>query len=283
VSIALTATLLSSLLATIAAPAVFGAVSVTSAGTVPIGGTSTGTASFQFTENSAACFQDTGDIPPAPLAGNELTVTIFDQADASTVHFVGIPQVVAPGSLGHSVTLSSTNTTNDTININFANSDDFNVEQITISGLMISADGPAPGPAAVTGAIRAILTGNEVGCVLPGTGTATGNLVQAITGAGAEPNIDIVLTGNCAFDVTDAGNSPSGQATFSAPSADPRSITDAGPGITDTNGNGYTDSGDVQRRRLCRWHDGPWRRHRRDADRLHRQLQHAHRLPGHRR
>ena len=88
-SIAFTATLLSSLLATIAAPAVFGAVTVTSAGTVPRGGTSAGTATFQFTENSSACFA----VAPLP-AGNELTFRSRIPRAAATVHFVGTPTVV---------------------------------------------------------------------------------------------------------------------------------------------------------------------------------------------
>ena len=94
-SIAFTATLLSSLLMTIAAPIVLGLVTVTSAGNVPRGGTSAGTATFQFTENAVGCF----DSAPLP-AGNELNVQITDFAGASTVHFVGTPTVVAPGSLG---------------------------------------------------------------------------------------------------------------------------------------------------------------------------------------
>ena len=96
-SIAFTATLLSSLLATIAAPAVFGAVNVTSAGPITPGGTSTGTATFQFVENSSNCFA------VAPLAaGNELTVRIADSANGNTVHFVGTPVPSGPQSLGNS-------------------------------------------------------------------------------------------------------------------------------------------------------------------------------------
>lgn len=212
-SIAFTATLLASLLATVAAPLASAAVSVTSAGTVPRGSTSANPATFTFTENSAACFQDASDAPPAPLAGGELIVTI-DDGTGDDVQFVGPVSVSAPGSLGATAALTSSGgpNANDQITINFADSSDFNVEQVSVSA-RISADSDA-----TAGAIVATLGGNEVGCVLAATGTATGTLSVGI-GPGDPGAVIVNLTGNCAFDETAplggslAGN---GKATFTA-------------------------------------------------------------------
>src|SRR5207248_806829 len=88
--IAFTATLLASLVATVAAPLALASVTVTSAGSVPRGGTSTGTATFAFQENFAACFDAIGS--------PDLSVVITDSAGNPTVHFVGTPTGVLANS-----------------------------------------------------------------------------------------------------------------------------------------------------------------------------------------
>lgn len=208
--IAFTATLLASLIATVAAPFASASVAVTSAGTIPIGGSSSGTASFTFTENLAACF----NLIALPAAGPELQVVIKDSAAASTVHFSGTPVVTAPGSLGATAALAATGTTNDTLNVNFAGSDALNIEQVTISGLTITAD-----TGAATGAISASLTAasNERGCVITGgtfpgdvgTTTATGTVHSGI-GAGTT-SVIVDVTSSCLFATTGA---PVGNLTF---------------------------------------------------------------------
>ena len=87
-SLAVAAALLAPLVATFGAPTAFASTSVTSAGTVLPGGTSGGTASFTFTENSANAF---------PTSGGNLVVGITDYAGGSTVHFVGTATGKATG------------------------------------------------------------------------------------------------------------------------------------------------------------------------------------------
>jgi hypothetical protein len=214
--IAFTATLLSALVATVAAPLAFASVGVTSAGSVPRGGTSTGTATFTFTENTAACFTGAGS--------PDLQVVITDSAGAAKVGFSGTATVVAPTATLGAVTTSLSNTgghTNDTLNINFSNASNFNVEVITVSGLKITADSDA-----ATGAIKATLLGSEAPCVLPGTATATGILQTAIPSGAAFGPAQINVTSVCPFAVT-ALPTPS-NADFSLVS-DPRAITAASP------------------------------------------------------
>jgi len=210
-SIAFTATLLASLIAVVAAPfASAAAPVVTSAGTVPRAGASTGTASFQFTEQdpdgagpitAADCFFSVpgdGAVHPNPA----IVVQIKDSALGATVGFSGTPVVTGPGSLGATASLSNTGGhAGDTLTINFASSDDANPEQVTVSGLTVNADA-----AAATGAIRAQLVGgSEVACVAPlaSTATATGNLVSPPPYPIGSTLWTIALTaGSCPFAIT---------------------------------------------------------------------------------
>jgi len=196
-AIAFSAMLLSALVATLAAPFASAGATTTSAGTVPRGGTSVGTATFTFTENAPACFNLIG----LPADGAELSIVITDSASGTTVHFSGTPVVTAPGSLAATASLS-----NNTLNINFGASDSLNIEQISVSGLAIAAD-----VGATDGAIKASLTGNERGCVITGgttpgsvgTATATGTITAGI-GAGWTVGLVIDVTSACLFDVTGA-------------------------------------------------------------------------------
>lgn len=227
---AVIASLLSSLLATAAAPTVLGAVTWTDTTSVPVNGTGDN-ASLQLTENSAPCFA-VGANP------NAIRITIFDSADGPTLSFADAGVASGPGSLGVTTSLSSSGGgTNNRLNISFGGSDPFNIEQINITSLEIFD--PAGAPAAAAGAIKAFMTGPESGCVGPATGSATGTLVTSMD-AGIDFNEDVILTGNCLFAVTGGLNT---KATFSG--ADPRDITDAGV-FVDNNANGYPDSGDLQ-------------------------------------
>lgn len=214
--IGFTAVLLSALVATVAAPAVFASTAVTSAGTVPRGGTSTGTASFTFTENTANCFTNVAQ--PAALV-----VTILDAANNPTVTFVGPPVVSGPGTVGATATVAG-----NVLTIAFAGASPVNVEQITVSGLKISATATA-----ATGAIKATLTGSEAACVLPGSTTATATLVTPIAGAGAQAAVSYNVTSVCNLRNTGSGATPAGNVSFSDV-ADPRSISAVSGGATST-------------------------------------------------
>jgi len=213
--IVFTATLLATLVATVAAPFAAAVTPVvTSAGSVPKGGTSTGTASFQFTEKAAACFV---------AASPALTVTILDSASGNTVNFVGTPTITgAPGSLGATASASG-----NVLTINFAGADNAQVESLTVGGLKISAS-----TGAAAGAIKAALGGNatDIACVFSGTTTATGTLQSILpnTALGALVN----TTSACGFQITNgqAGSTDAdaGKATFSDV-ADSRNIVAPAP------------------------------------------------------
>ena len=179
------ATLLSALVATVAAPLALASVSVTSAGAVPKGGTSAGTAAFTFTENSAACFSTVAQ----PTA---LVVTILDNAAAATVTFSGTPVVTSPGSLGPATASISGNT----LTVAFLGSDTINIEQVTVSGLSIKAT-----TAAASGAIGATLTGTAGRLrAAPATATASGHLTLGPYPIGGPQVFTIALDiGSCPF------------------------------------------------------------------------------------
>ena len=186
--------------AAVAAPAVFATTLVTSAGNLPAGGISSGTATFQFIENSPAAY---------PPGGGTLTVTITDSANNSTVHFSGTPTLQAPGSLGATLTVAPNSFT-----VNAVASDTSNVEKVTVSGLAITAD-----VGAAAGDIKATLTGTLAPGALGNAATATGSTLSTIgTGTGS---IVVSVSSPCIFAVTGGANSA---LTFSDVS-DPRTIT----------------------------------------------------------
>ncbi len=201
ISVGLSAALLASLAATVVAPAAFASTAVTSAGTIPLGGTSTTAATFTFTENAASSF---------PSGGGTLIVTLTDSAGGSTVHFTGTPTLTAPGSLGASITVDSSG---NFFTINASASDTSNIEQITVGGLKISAD-----TGAALGAINANLTGSLAGDVIAATTTATG-VLQAPLPTGAA-TVLVNVTSTCGFDPSNVD----GQANFSDVS-DARNVT----------------------------------------------------------
>ena len=198
------AAFLASLCVTVLAPAALASSSVVSAGSVPAGGTSAGTASFTLTENAVSAFSG---------SGGTLIVTLADSASSATVHFAGTPVLTAPGSLGASVTLGSLGTS---FTITALGADPLHVEQITVSGLRISADAGA-----ALGAIRATLTGTLAGAVTGGTTTATGTLQSAVSAAST--TIVVNVTSGCGFAPTGGLNGPVNFSDIS----DPRSASAA--------------------------------------------------------
>ncbi len=185
--IGMSAGLIASLFATAVAPSVLAAITVGSAGNVPVGGTSALPVSFTFTEQAVNSI-------PTNTAGS-FTVTIAPAAPgAGSVSFVGIPSTAgSTGSLGASASIAG-----NVLTVNIAGSDTVNIESIFISGLKISA---APGTS--TGAISATLSagsGSLTGpaAIFSGGGTATGTLASGI-GAGATSATVNVTSAGCPF------------------------------------------------------------------------------------
>ena len=177
VSAATSAALLASLLATAVAPAALASTTVTSAGSVARGQTSTTTASFLFTENDifdlkragnfdVYIWDNSGDCAVAPGVGVNVA--------ASTVHFVGPATISAPGSLDASVTLAD-----HSFNVKVTAQDPAHVETILIGGLKIKAD-----VGAATGAIKACVYNDNSFAVGPPVGT-TGIFAEAFADATA--------------------------------------------------------------------------------------------------
>ena len=108
--------------------------------------------------------------PAAPVAG--------------TVTFSGTPVVSAPGSLGATATA-----TVSTLTINFAGSDTLNIEQVSVSGLKITASANA-----TAGAITATLTGTQATRVLGTTATASGHITGGPTSPSVRPHSPSRLT-----------------------------------------------------------------------------------------
>ena len=105
-----------------------------------------------------------------PRGPGEFQLTLTDSAGSPDgVSFTGTSVVVAPGSLGATADLTS----NDVLTIRVVDTDTFNVEQMTISGLRISASTTAPvGALALTiGACSGTLAGCGKDSVLPPPGT----------------------------------------------------------------------------------------------------------------
>jgi hypothetical protein len=161
ISAATSAALLASLLATAVAPSALASISQTSAGNVAQGTTSAGTATFLFTENSINALNTTGT----------MTVTITPAAPgAGSVTWAGTPVLVAPDSLGASVSLAG-----NVMTIKVTGHDDANVETISITGLKVKASATAS-PGAVVATLSA---GMIADAFRTSTATAIGKLSQA--------------------------------------------------------------------------------------------------------
>jgi hypothetical protein len=202
-SVGMSAALLASLFTFIAASSAFGAVSVTSVGNVPRGGTSTNAATFTFSEETAGCISNFGGGTPNTttfaVLGASATFSVqiaqFGGGGPGNVTLTGTPVVTAPGIMG--ATASLTAPTADTLLVKITGSDPINKQQITITGLKIKAKAGA-----ALGAITATLsdvTGTVPHCFLGSTGHPTGTVATAI-GSGATSVVVTVPSGaTCPF------------------------------------------------------------------------------------
>ncbi len=199
--IGMSAGLIASLLATAIAPAALAAITIGSAGNVPVGGTSASNVSFQFTEQAIASI-------PTNAVGS-FTVTIAPAAPGlGSVSFAGTPSTGAStGSLGATASIAGS-----VLTVNIAGSDTTQIESIFVTGLKISA---AAGTS--LGAITATLsagTGSLAGAaaIFSGGGTATGTISAGI-GAGATSVIVNVTSAGCIFRTTALSGNPLSFAT----------------------------------------------------------------------
>ncbi len=183
ISAGMSAALVASLFTFIAAGSVSAAVTVTSAGNIPQGGSSAGTATFRITEQAAGSL---------PNSAGSIDIVITDSASAATVGFSGTPVVSAPGSLGASAAIVG-----GTLTFSWSASDTANIEYIDVSGLTIDDLGGA-----ALGAVKATLT-NPTGAGVAiadfqAGGTASGTISAGI-GIGATSVIVNVTTPSCIF------------------------------------------------------------------------------------
>ena len=201
ISVGTSAALLASLLITAVAPAALASVTVTSVGSIPVGGTSASELTLLFTERSKAGAACPVQSPPDPdllglnNAAGQLVFTIND-VNGGDVTFSGTAVKSAPGSLGTVTATASGNA----LTISWTASDCANVETIQITGLKIAAAATAmPGP------VNAVLTGDFAAFfVAPTTATATGVIQDSNTLAAGADAADILVSSVCSFAVTGA-------------------------------------------------------------------------------
>jgi len=199
-AIGFTATLLASMIAVVAAPLAFATVSVTSAGVVPDGGTSTSPASFTICENAGGSWAAGGTIsvtitPAAPGAG---TVTFTNATGGAPA-----PTVTAPGALGASAVA-----TGNVLTIHITSDDGVNALCVTVGNLFITASTTAS-----TGAIVATLNAAATDTLLPATytpatTTATGTL--ATSQAAGATSFLVNVSSACPFVAQGTAPGPAG-------------------------------------------------------------------------
>jgi hypothetical protein len=208
-----------------AAAAVF---SVTSAGSIPVEGTS-GAVTIAVTEPAADGWS-TGT--------NTFTFTLTDSLEngTGTVDWSGTPAISgAPGSLSGITVSRALNV----VTVSFTASNQVQVENFSITGLTITTDGAANGALRlrVGGTFGTLGTGVAGTATIPsGTGTASGVLAgDEVAGTGPfEIECD---QGSFDFAVTDASN---GNLSFAAPDAESRAVT--GGDVTCTPAAGDQDA-----------------------------------------
>jgi hypothetical protein len=199
ISAATSAALLASLLATAVAPSAFAAITVGSAGNVPVGGTSANNVSFTFTEQAIASLAN---------ASGSFTVTIAPAAPSlGAVTFTGTPSTAgSTGSLGATASIAGS-----ILTVKIAGSDTANIESIFVTGLKIKA---ATGTS--LGAITATMddfTGSVTGAaVFSGGGTASGTLAGG-HGIGDTVFVVNVTSAGCNFSNTATSGNPLAFAT----------------------------------------------------------------------
>ena len=199
-STSLSAVLLASLLAIVTVPVASASTTVTSAGSVPVGGTSVAPASFQFCENAAGDWH----------SGGTISVTITDANGASTLSFtdasggVAAPSLSAPGSLGASVA----SVTGGTVTVNLTTDDVLNVGCFTIGTLYITAAGSA-----AAGAINAT-SGGTISTATYGPMTTSATGLLAASAAPGATSVPVVLTSACPFVNVGSGPGPASDFTI---------------------------------------------------------------------
>lgn len=108
-----------------------------------------------------------------PGAGAFELVLTDNVGGQDAVVFTGTPTITAPGSLGATATLTRSNV----LTIQIVDSDSFNIEQLTISGLSLSAAASAP-VGALSLTIRGC-TASLAGCAASGVLASPGTVVAA--------------------------------------------------------------------------------------------------------
>lgn len=146
-------------------PVALGPVELTGVGNVAQDGASANDLVLRFTESN----------PSAIGSGSgSLQITLTDHAGLpDTIGFTGAPLIQAPGSLGAAATLSSPNV----LTVSIVDSDTYNIEQITITGLGIRA-----APTAAVGSINAVISGcagSLAGCAATNVLTSPGSVMAA--------------------------------------------------------------------------------------------------------
>lgn len=146
-------------------PVALAPVGVTEVGDVPRGGASKDVLVLTFTEAGAATI--------ATGAGS-FEVTLTDSAGyPDPVGFTGTPSIAAPGSLGATAKLIRSNV----LMVEIVDSDTFNIESVTITGIGIKAS-----PTAALGPINAVINGcvgSLAGCTATNVLTSPGAVVAA--------------------------------------------------------------------------------------------------------
>jgi hypothetical protein len=146
-------------------PVALGPVEVTGVGDVAQGGHSANELVLRFTEASPAAIR---------VGPGSFQVTLTDHAGLpDTLGFTGTPSIEAPGSLGASATLTRRNV----LTVSIVDSDSFNIEPITITGLAIFAT-----PTAALGSINAVISGcagSLAGCTAANVLASPGSVVAA--------------------------------------------------------------------------------------------------------
>ncbi|MBI3749846.1 MAG: hypothetical protein HY262_13525, partial [Chloroflexi bacterium] len=200
ISFGMSAALVASLFTFIAAGTALaapGTASVGSAGSVPRAGTSATAATFTFTEDVANDWGFTSSVP------GTLTVTIKDSGNNPTVHFTGTATLVAPDSLGASVSVGDNSFT-----VTLTDNDPLNAEKFSVQGLKIKADG-----AAALGAIKTTYTGTGgLSGYFDAAPKASGTLVNTVFIGQTLALVNV--TSVCDFAATGGGN---GSYVFASP------------------------------------------------------------------
>ena len=180
-------------------PIASASTTVTSAGSVPVGGTSAAPASFEFCENAAGDWH----------SGGTISVTITDASGASTLSFtdasggVPAPSLSAPGSLGASVAAVN----GGTVTVNLTTDDALNLGCFTVGTLYITAAGSA-----ATGVINAT-SGGTVAAATYGVMTTSATGLLAASAAPGATSALVVLTSACPFVNVGSGPGPAGDFT----------------------------------------------------------------------